>query len=408
MPFLEALKLAVAAILGHKLRSFLTLLGVIFGVATVIVVVSLIEGFNAYVDEKIADIGTNAFAVRKYSLDDFSSIEALNAARRRNKDITLEDVDALRLRGGAIREVGAKADALGAVKYSATTLFRVHISATTANIAEIERIEAQAGRYFNQTEDASRKSVCFIGSDVAEKLFPVADPLGQTIRVDGKAYQVIGVGKALGSVFGQPRDMYVAVPLSTFLATYGSRRSLGVSVTSAGPENYQEAIDEAQAVMRTRRKLSPNEKDNFGIITPKAINELRDKIFGTIQVAAIGVTSISLVVGGIVIMNIMLVSVSERTKEIGIRKSIGARRSDIVKQFLAESTMLSLFGGAIGITIAYLLAKLVAVLTPVPTALPLVAVTFALLVSASVGLISGVYPAWRAAKLDPIEALRAE
>ena len=408
MPFLEALKLAVAAILGHKLRSFLTLLGVIFGVATVIVVVSLIEGFNAYVDEKIADIGTNAFAVRKYSLDDFSSIEALNAARRRNKDITLEDVDALRSRGGAIREVGAKADALAAVKYAATTLFRVHISASTANIADIERIEAQSGRYFNQTEDASRKNVCFIGSDVAEKLFPVADPLGQTIRVDGKAYQVIGVGKALGSVFGQPRDMYVAVPLSTFLATYGSRRSLAVSVTSAGPENYQEAIDEAQAVMRTRRKLSPSEKDNFGIITPKAINELRDKIFGTIQVAAIGVTSISLVVGGIVIMNIMLVSVSERTKEIGIRKSIGARRSDIVKQFLAESTMLSLFGGAIGITIAYLLAKLVAVLTPVPTSLPLVAVTFALLVSASVGLISGVYPAWRAARLDPIEALRAE
>jgi putative ABC transport system permease protein len=408
MPFLEALRLALAAILGHKLRSFLTLLGVIFGVATVIVVVSLIEGFNAYVDEKIADIGTNAFAVRKYSLDDFSSIEALNAARRRNKDITLDDFDALRTRGGAIREVGARADALGDVKYGPTTLFRVHISATTANLADIERVEAQSGRYFNQSEDASRKSVCFIGADVADKLFPVSEPVGQTIRVDGRTYQVIGVGKALGSVFGQPRDMYVTVPLLTFLATYGSRRSLSVSVTSAGPENYQAAIDEAQVVMRTRRKLGPNEKDNFGIITPKAINELRDKIFGTIQVAAIGVTSISLVVGGIVIMNIMLVSVSERTKEIGIRKSIGARRSDIVKQFLAESTMLSLCGGAIGITIAYLLAKLVAVLTPVPTALPLLAVTFALVVSASVGLISGVYPAWRAASLDPIEALRSE
>lgn len=408
MPFLEALKLAFAAILGHKLRSFLTLLGVIFGVATVIVVVSLIEGFNAYVDEKIADIGTNAFAVRKYSLDDFSSIEALNAARRRNKDITLDDFDALRTRGGAIREVGARADALGDVKYGPTTLFRVHISATTANIADIERVEAQSGRYFNEGEDASRKSVCFIGADVAEKLFPVSEPVGQTIRVDGRSYQVIGVGKALGSVFGQPRDMYVTVPLLTFLASYGSRRSLSVSVTSAGPENYQAAIDEAQVVMRTRRKLNPNDKDNFGIITPKAINELRDKIFGTIQVAAIGVTSISLVVGGIVIMNIMLVSVSERTKEIGIRKSIGARRSDIVKQFLAESTMLSLCGGAIGISIAYLLAKLVAVLTPVPTALPLLAVTFALVVSATVGLVSGVYPAWRAASLDPIEALRSE
>jgi putative ABC transport system permease protein len=160
--------------------------------------------------------------------------------------------------------------------------------------------------------------------------------------------------------------------------------------------------------MRTRRKLSPNEKDNFGIITPSAINELRDKIFGTIQVAAVGITSISLVVGGIVIMNIMLVSVTERTKEIGIRKSIGAKKTDILKQFLAESTMLSLLGGAIGISIAYALAKLVAVLTPVPTALPLFAVTISLIVSATVGLMSGVYPAWRAARLDPIEALRSE
>ena len=408
MPFIEALKLAISAILSHKLRSFLTLLGVIFGVATVIVVVSLIEGFNVYVDEKIADIGTNAFAVNKFSLEDFASIEALNNARRRNKDVTLEDAQALRARGGAIHDVGAKADGMGDVKFGSKTLMRVHIRATTPNIADIERIDAQAGRYFNNGEDESRRSVCFIGADVADKLFPTSDPMGQTIRIDGRSYEVIGIGKALGSVFGQPRDMYVAVPLSTFLAAYGSRRSLSVSVTSAGPESYQDAIDEASVVMRTRRKLSPGEKDNFGVITPKAINELRDKIFGTIQIAAIGVTSISLVVGGIVIMNIMLVSVTERTKEIGIRKSIGARRSDIVKQFLAESTMLSLCGGAIGITIAYLLAKLVAVLTPVPTSLPLVAVTFALAVSASVGLVSGVYPAWRAARLDPIEALRVE
>jgi putative ABC transport system permease protein len=408
MPFLEALKLAISAIWAHKLRSFLTLLGVIFGVATVIVVVSLIEGFNAYVDEKIADIGTNAFAVRKYSLEDFASIEALNAARRRNKDVTLDDVEALRFRGGAIQEVGAQADALGHVKFGATSLFRVHISATTPNIADIERIDAEKGRYFSKTEDDARINVCFIGADVAEKLFPTLEPLGQTIRIDGIPFDVVGVGKPLGSVFGQPRDMYVAVPLSTFLAIYGSRRSLGVSVTSASPQGYQDAIDEARVVMRTRRKLAPNDKDNFGIITPKAINELRDKIFGTIQIAAIGVTSISLVVGGIVIMNIMLVSVTERTKEIGLRKSIGARRSDIVKQFLAESTMLSLCGGAIGITIAYSLAKLVAILTPVPTALPLLAVTLALFVSGSVGLISGVYPAWRAAKLDPIEALRAD
>ncbi len=222
-------------------------------------------------------------------------------------------------------EVGAKADGMGDIKFGPTSLFRVHIKATTPNIADIERIEAQAGRYFNKSEDDSRRAVCFIGADVADKLFPTSEPLGQTIRVDGRPYQVIGVGKALGSVFGQPRDMYVAVPLSTFLATYGSRRSLSVSVTSAGPQSYQDAIDEANVVMRTRRKLSPGEKDNFGIITPKAINELRDKIFGTIQIAAIGVTSISLVVGGIVIMNIMLVSVSERTK--GDRDSQEHRRA---------------------------------------------------------------------------------
>lgn len=408
MPFLEALKLALSAILGHKLRSFLTLLGVIFGVATVIVVVSLIEGFNSYVDEKIANIGTNAFSVSKFSIDDFSSVEALNAARRRNKDITLDDAAALAGRGGAIQDVGAKEDIVGDVKLGSVNLFRVHISATTPNIAEIERIEVGEGRYFNKSEEDSRRNATFIGADVADKLFPTANPLGQTIRIDGRPFTVIGVGKAKGSVFGQPQDMYVSMPLSTFLAIYGSRRSINLSVTSTSPETYQDAVEEARVVMRTRRKLAPNDKDNFGIITPSAINELRDKIFGTIQVAAIGITSISLVVGGIVIMNIMLVSVTERTKEIGIRKSIGARRSDILKQFLAESTMLSLFGGAIGISIAYALAKLVATLTPVPTVLPLFAVTVALIVSASVGLISGVYPAWRAARLDPIEALRAE
>ena len=408
MPFLEALKLAVSSILGHKLRSFLTLLGVIFGVATVIVVVSLIEGFNSYVDEKIANIGTNAFSVTKFSIDDFSSVEALNAARRRNKDITLDDAAALRARGGTIQDVGGKEDTLGTVKFGATNLFRVHIGATTPNIAEIERIEAGEGRYFSKAEEESRRNVTFIGADVADKLFPTASPLGQTIRIDGRPFEIIGVGKAKGSVFGQPQDMYVSIPLSSFLGIYGSRRSINLSVTSTSAATYQDAVDEARSIMRTRRKLSPNEKDNFGIITPSAINELRDKIFGTIQVAAIGITSISLVVGGIVIMNIMLVSVSERTKEIGIRKSIGARRSDILKQFLAESTMLSLLGGSIGIAIAYVLAKLVAALTPVPTVLPLFAVTAALVVSATVGLISGVYPAWRAAGLDPIEALRAE
>jgi putative ABC transport system permease protein len=408
MPFYEALRLALSSILAHKLRSGLTLLGVIFGVATVIVVVSLVEGFNSYVDDKIANIGTNAFGVQKFSIEDFSSVEALNKARRRNKDITLDDLEAVKERGGAIKDAGGKAGMLGDIKFGATTLFRIPINATTPNIADIEHIEANDGRYFLESEEKARRSVCFIGAEVAEKLFPTANPLGQFIKIDGRPFEVIGVGKALGTVFGQPRDTYVSMPLSTFLSTYGSRRTISISVTSVSDVAYLDAIDEARVVMRARRKLEPNEADNFGIITPSAINELRDKIFGTIQIAAIGVTSISLVVGGIVIMNIMLVSVTERTKEIGIRKSIGARRRDIVKQFLAESTLLALCGGAIGVSIAFVLAKLVATLTPVPTALPLPAVAIALFVSATVGLISGVYPAWKAAGLDPIEALRAE
>ncbi|HEX5708654.1 MAG TPA: ABC transporter permease [Pyrinomonadaceae bacterium] len=409
MPFLEAIKLALASILAHKLRSFLTLLGVIFGVATVIVVVSLVEGFNGYIDEKIANIGTNAFSLQKFSIEDFSSVEALNRARRRNKDITLDDYEALRAaRGGAILDAGAKEHAQVDLKRGATSLFRVHLVAATHNVAEIERVEAAEGRYLSQGEESARRAVCFIGADVAEKLFPSESALGKEIKIDGRPFTVVGVGKTLGTVFGQSRDMYVTVPITTFVAMYGSRRSIGIVITSASPETYLDAIDEVRVRVRARRRLAPGEPDNFGVVTPDAINKLRDQIFGTIQTAAIGVTSISLVVGGIVIMNIMLVSVTERTKEIGVRKSIGARRSDILKQFLAESTMLSLCGGMVGVAIAYALAKLVAVLTPVPTSLPLAAVALALIVSGGVGLISGVYPAWKAARLDPIEALRSE
>ncbi len=194
--------------------------------------------------------------------------------------------------------------------------------------------------------------------------------LETTIKIDGRTFRIIGVGKALGSAFGQSRDMYVSVPLSTFLSIYGIRRTISISISAINQNAYDDAIEEARTLMRVRRKLEPSEKDNFGIVTPDAINGLRDKIFGTVQVAAIGVTSISLVVGGIVIMNIMLVTVTERKKEIGIRKSIGARHSDIIKQFVMESTTLALVGGAIGVLIAYSIAKLIAFAFGIPTALP--------------------------------------
>ncbi|QQS40453.1 MAG: ABC transporter permease [Acidobacteriota bacterium] len=408
MSFLEVFRLAIDSMRGHKLRSFLTLLGVIFGVATVVVVVSLIEGFNAYVDEKIANIGTNAFSVQKFSIDDFASVESLNTARRRNKDVRIDDLKALKEHGGNIKDAGGKAGTIADVKLGSEELLNVRVNATSPNIAEIENIEARRGRYFFEAEEENRKYVTFIGSEVEEKLFPDEDPIGQYIKIDNRRFRVVGVGKELGSTFGQSRDMYVSMPLSTFLSIYGMRRTISISVTSESPETYDAAIEEARTLMRVRRKLEPSEKDNFGIVTPGAINQLRDNIFGTIQIAAIGVTSISLVVGGIVIMNIMLVTVTERRKEIGLRKSVGAKQRDIVRQFLVESTLLALAGGSIGVLIAYSIAKLIAVASPIPTSLPIVWVTIALLASSSVGLVSGVYPAWRAARLDPIEALRSE
>lgn len=408
MNLIEANKLAFDAIWANKLRSFLTLLGVIFGVATVIIVVSLIEGFNKYIDEKIADIGTNAFRIQRFSIDDFSSVKAYEDALRRNKRISMEDLDALRELKGSIKQVGAKVYNQAEVKHEANSLYEVLVTGVTANLIDIDRIDVAQGRYFTPSEEGRGQYVCFIGADVASKLFPTTNPLEQSIKVDGRPFRVIGIAKTLGSVFGQSRDKFVSIPLTTFMNIYGSRRSILISVTSTTESNYQAAIDEARVAMRIRRKLAPNEPDNFGVLTPSAVNNLREKIFGTIQVAAVGVTSIALVVGGIVIMNIMLVSVTERTREIGIRKSLGARRVDIMKQFLAESTILSLFGGAIGVLTAYTLSKLVSTFTPIPTSLPLFAIFTALVVSGGIGIISGAYPAWRAAKLDPIVALRAE
>jgi putative ABC transport system permease protein len=409
MNILESIKLGIDAIWAHKLRSFLTLLGVIFGVATVIVVVSLIEGFNKYVDEKIANIGTNAFRLQKFSIEDFSSLDNYEQARRRNKDVTMDDLNALRAaRGGAIKDVGGQQETRCELKYGAQTILGVSLQAITANVIEIQNKDIAEGRPFTQSEEMSDRAVCFIGSDVADRFFPTRSAVGQKIKIDGRPFEVVGVAKSLGTVFGLSRDKFVSIPLTTFMNIYGARRSIQLLVTSQSEAAYQDAIDEARVVIRTRRKLNPEEKDNFGVITPSAVNNLRKRIFGTIQTVAIGVTSITLVVGGIVIMNIMLVSVTERTKEIGIRKSLGARRTDILKQFLAESIALALLGGAIGVSIAYALSKLVAAITPIPTALPLIAVAVALFVSAGVGLIAGVYPAWRAANLDPIAAMRSD
>lgn len=408
MTFYEVLSLALQTLWAHKLRSFLTLLGVIFGVAAVIVVVSLIEGFNVYIDEKIADIGTNALAVQRFSIDDFSSLDRFLEASRRNPDVRLDDAEAIRKLAPLAYQISPRAYTAAEVKYGNETLEGVTIQGAAANAIDIDRLTVASGRFYFDYEDSHSREVAFIGKDIADRFFPTGDPIGKAIKVDGRPFTVVGVSSPLGSVFGQSRDGFVMIPITTFLDTYGSRRSLNLLISSPTKESFDATVDQVRVAMRVHRKIPPNEPDNFGIITPDAINALRDKIFGTIQVTTIGVTAIALVVGGIVIMNIMLVSVTERTREIGIRKSLGARRVDILKQFLTESTILSLMGGVLGTLVAFSVAEIVRQLTPIPTALPIAWTIASITISAAVGLVSGAYPAWRAAGLDPIVALRAD
>lgn len=412
MKFIETLKLAIAAIWAHKLRSALTLLGMIIGVMAVVVVYSLIQGFNTYVDEKIAGIGAKSFTVQRFNpLEDFKDTDTIAAAQRRNKEITLEDYEYLKERATLIGRIGARARGTPAeVKRGDEILEDVFVSGATAAIADIENRDIADGRFLVDAEDDAAQRVAYVGADVATKLFPIGSPVGQEISIRGLPYRVIGVETARGTVFGIPQDTFILVPLKTYSNNFGGlirQRSLYFVATSRTDELFDDAVDEARFLMRVRRKLSPSEKDNFGIVTPDAITGLRDRLFGTIFIVAIAVPSIALLVGAIVIMNIMLVSVTERTKEIGIRKSLGARQMDILKQFLVEAVALSAIGGAVGVAIAWIIGR---VLTAMffPTFLSLGAVFIAVGVSMAVGVMAGVFPAWKAARLDPIEALRAE
>ncbi|MFN2454074.1 MAG: ABC transporter permease [Pyrinomonadaceae bacterium] len=412
MKFIETLKLALAAVWAHKLRSALTLLGMIIGVTAVVVVVSLIQGFNVYIDEKIAGIGAKSFTVQRFNpLEDFKDTDAIAAAQRRNKDLTLEDYEYLREKATLIGRIGAKARGTPSeIKRGSQVLQEVNVSGMTPNIADIENIDIADGRYFLDAENDAASRVAFIGADVASKLFPAIDPLNEEIAIRGVPYRVVGVATVKGTVFGVPQDNFIQIPLKTYANNFGGlirQRSLYFEITSKTPETFNDAVDEARFLMRTRRHLPLGEKDNFGIVTPDAITGIRDRIFGPIFIVAIAVPSIALVVGGIVIMNIMLVSVTERTKEIGIRKSLGARRTDILKQFLVEAITLSAIGGAIGVLIAWIVGR---VLSSVffPTYLSVTAVIVAVSVSGIIGVVSGIFPAWKAARLDPIEALRAD
>jgi putative ABC transport system permease protein len=411
MEFKETLKLAFDAIWSHKLRSALTLLGMIIGVTAVVIVVSLIQGFNRYVDEKIAGIGSKSFSVRRFSFEDWKNTDSIAEAQRRNKDLTLDDFDYLNERAVQVGMLGAKAMGSPAtIKFGNESAENVMVDGATANCVEIDNLEIGDGRYFTQTEDNSTQNVVLLGFDVATKLFPNSSPLGQEVSIRGLPFRVVGVAAAKGTVFGMPQDVFATVPLRTYIKTFGPavrQRSMYFVGTAQDDNRFQETVEEVRALLRTRRQLKYNEKDNFGIGTPDAIMGMRDRILGPIFIAAVAVPAIALVVGGIVIMNIMLVSVTERTKEIGIRKSLGARQKDILSQFLIEAVTLSAIGGGVGVFIAWLAGRIVTAVF-FPTYLSITAVIVAVGISGLIGVLSGILPARKAATLDPIEALRAE
>lgn len=406
MRILEALKMAGAAIWAHKLRSFLTLLGIIFGVAVVILVVTIVEGFNNYVEEKVADLGSNAFVITRFGI--ITSEKEFREKEQYNRAVTPAELDAILAHKSYVKDAAAVMRRRVPVKVGAKQLEDIRVSGVSASMANIDTVKVGHGRYFSREEDDQRIAVALIGSDIARDLFPNVDPIDREIKIDGRPYRVVGVADPIGSVFGQPQDAFINVPFGTYEKAYGSQQGLGLRVQAIDAMHMQDAVDEVRVVLRSRRHLTPDQKDNFDVITPDAINNMREQMFGTISIVAIGVTSIALVVGGVVVMNIMLVSVTERTREIGIRKSLGAKRVDILKQFLAESTLLSLIGGMMGVLAAWSLSKVVTMLFYLPTTLPVIWTAIALFVSASVGLFFGIYPAWRASKLDPIIALRAD
>ncbi|MGI9036753.1 MAG: ABC transporter permease [Pyrinomonadaceae bacterium] len=412
MNITETLKLALAAIWAHKLRSFLTLLGMIIGMTAFMVVLSLLQGFSSYVDDKIAGIGSNSFTIRRFSFDDFKDTDTIAAAQRRNTELTFDELDYIKQHAQLISEIGAKAGGgSGAeVKRDNVTLNDVGISGAEPVIADIEKIDVAQGRFFTEAENNNAQRVAFIGQDVADKLFPYGSPIGEEITISGIPYRVIGVQVAKGTVFGQPLDNFIILPIKTYGANFGGlryQRAPYFEATAVNDKLFNDAVEEARTLLRTKRKIPFNEKDNFGILTPDAISGIKNRIFGTIGLVILAVPAIALVVGSIVIMNIMLVAVTERTKEIGIRKSLGARQVDILKQFLIEAATLSAIGGFIGLVLAELLGV---ILTKYffQTKIPIWAAIFAIGVSAIVGILAGLFPAWKAARLDPIEALRAD
>ena len=403
---LETLWLALDALRAHKLRSFLTLLGVILAVMTLVAVMSVVAGLNFYVADRVANLGANVYLIDRIGIIT-SQDEWIKAQRR--PLITLEEYERLRDSMQTASHIAATDDSNIDIRFGNILLENTDVTGVTPNYAEIRNINIAAGRMLSEADDLHRAPVCIIGADVQKKFFANVDPIGKTIRAGTHTYEVVGVAEAIGSAFGQSQDNYILMPLATYYKEWHKANDwLTIFVQAQNAELMDASEDEARMFLRAWRHLPYDSADNFSVFGSDSIMALWKEITGNLFAVAVGLVSVFLVVGGIVIMNIMLASVTERTREIGIRRSLGARRKHIVLQFMTESAVLSTVGGLIGLALAYGIVALARAVTPIPVRTPASAVIIALSVSTSVGLFFGIYPATRAAKLDPIEALRAD
>ncbi len=409
MSKIETLKMGFASLWAHKLRSFLTLLGLIIGVATLITVITIVDGANAYVQDKVIALGSDSFQITKTPPVVTDMDEYFDALRY--KDLTMEDVDAIKRGCSECLDVGAQVTTSGHVKYGRRELTDVEIRGVTANMVKIGHVDIAEGRYILTWEDEHAASVCVLGAEVAEKLFPHLDPIGKTVKIGPHPHRVVGVADRIGSILGQDQDTFVIIPINRFFKMYGYRnrlQDLTITARAAHSERLPLAVDQARLILRGRRHVPYGQRDNFYIATADTLRSLWDNIKSAFFIAFIIIASIASVVGGIVIMNIMLVTVAERTREIGLRKSVGARRRDILEQFFMEALTLCLVGGGIGVGLGFAVALLVNRYTPFPAVVQPEAVLVGLVVSSAIALIFGIYPAQRAAALDPVEALRRE
>jgi putative ABC transport system permease protein len=413
MPFREAVAIAVSSLRANKLRSLLTVLGILIGVASVIAVVAITEGLDRYMSDKVLALGSRSFSIQR--MPEVITSHELWLEMRKRKDIEMLDLEAVRRACDRCREVGAMVSTSGTAKRGRIRQNNVQIMGITENYTRIGAVrDLIAGRPLIPSDVEQARPVAVIGSDLRDAFFGTMEPIGREIEIAGHEVKVVGVGEKKGSVFGESQDNFVWIPLPTYRKFFGSRRSITIQAEAVSMEEFEAAQDQARMAMRVRRHLDYDKPDDFSVETGQSVMDLWQTATRGIYVVTIVVTGISLIVGGIVVMNIMLVSVTERIREIGVRKALGARRRDILRQFLVESVILSAFGGLLGIlgasAFALALSMILGNIMSADFSAPvrLWAVTLAVFVSTAVGLVAGIYPASRAAALDPVVALRNE